>query len=81
MPDTRIERGGWRANNRPSILPWNRVITNHATLSFNLLGGITLKQARKLAETLNENVLDASVAVSSEHSMFAGQFSTASKSS
>jgi hypothetical protein len=42
-------------------------------LSFNLLGNLTLEQAKKLAEGLNESVLDASVIVSSEHPMFAGE--------
>jgi hypothetical protein len=40
-------------------------------LSFNLLGGLTMEQVKKLADRLNEQVLDASVAVSSEHPMFA----------
>jgi hypothetical protein len=47
-------------------------LLNHATLSFNLLSGLTLEQAQKIAETLTENVLDASVEVSSEHPMFVG---------
>ena len=45
-------------------------LLNHATLSLNLLGSLTLEQAMKLADTLNETVLDASVTVSSEHPMF-----------
>jgi hypothetical protein len=46
-------------------------IFDHAMLSFNLLGGLTMEQVKKLADRLNEQVLDASVAVSSEHPMFA----------
>ena len=45
---------------------------NHATLSFNLLSGLTLEEAQKIADNLTANVLDASVEVSSEHPMFAG---------
>ena len=91
MPDTRIERGTCRfvANKdeggRPTItlqfFHGTVSVLNHAALSFNLLGGLTLEQAKKLADSLNENVLDASLAVSSEHPMFAGEFSPASKSS
>jgi hypothetical protein len=55
-------------------------ILDHAVLSFNLLGGLTLEQAKKLADVLNENVLDASVAVSSEHPLFARGLLPASKS-
>jgi hypothetical protein len=56
-------------------------ILDHAALSFNLLGGLTLENAKKLADALNESVLDASVAVSSEHPLFAGELLPASKSS
>ena len=91
MPDTRVERGTCRfvaskgEGGRPEITldffhgtVW---ILNHAVLTFNLLGGLTLDQAKKLADALNENVLDASVQVSSKHPMFAGEFSPALKSS
>jgi hypothetical protein len=81
MPDIRIERGTCRfvakkdEGGRPTItLQFFREtvsVLNHAELSFNLLGGLTLEQAKNLAEALNENVLDASLAVSSEHPMFA----------
>ena len=83
MPDIRIERGTCRfvANKdeggRPIItlqfFHGTVSVLNHATLSFNLLGGLTLDQAKKMADGLNENVLDASVAVSSEHPMFAAK--------
>ena len=82
MSDLRIERGTCRfvakkdEGGRPTItLQFFREtvsVLNHAALSFNLLGGLTLEQAKKLADALNENVLDASLAVSSEHPMFAG---------
>jgi hypothetical protein len=90
MPDTRIERGTCRfvarkvEGGRPAItlqfFHGTVPILNHAALSFNLLGGLTLEQAKNLADVLNENVLDASVALSSEHPMFAGELSPASKS-
>jgi hypothetical protein len=90
MPDTRIERGTCRfvarkvEGGRPAIILQffhaTVPLLQHATLSFNLLGGLTLEQAKKLADTLNENVLDASVVVSSEHPMFGGESSPASKS-
>jgi hypothetical protein len=82
MPDTRVERGtcrfvaskaeGGRAAITLQFFYRTVSILDHAVLSFNLLGGLTLEQAKKLAEGLNESVLDASVAVSSEHPMFAG---------
>jgi hypothetical protein len=91
MPDIRLERGTCRfvaskgGSGRPEItiqfFHGTVSILNHAVLSFNLLGGLTLEQAKKLADALNENVLDASVAVSSEHPMFAGESSLALKSS
>jgi hypothetical protein len=88
MPDTRVERGTCRfvaqiaEGGRPVIALqfFHRTgsILDHAMLSFNLLGGLTLEQAKKLAEGLNEQVLDASVAVSSEHPMFGRDSSLAS---
>jgi hypothetical protein len=39
-------------------------------LSFDLPSGLTLEQAQKIAETLTDNVLDASVEMSSEHPLF-----------
>jgi hypothetical protein len=82
MADVRIERGtcrfvaGKRAGGRATItLQFSQQavsLLKHATLSFNLLSGLTLEQAQKIAETLTETVLDASVEVSSEHPMFEG---------
>lgn len=89
MPDTRVERGTCRfvaeiaEGGRPVIALqfFHRTgsILDHAMLSFNLLGGLTLEQAKKLAEGLNEQVSDASVVVSSEHPMFGGESSLASR--
>jgi hypothetical protein len=89
MPDTRVERGTCRfvaqlaEGGRPVIALqfFHRTgsILDHAMLSFNLLGGLTLEQAKKLADGLNEQVLDASVAVSSEHPMFGRESSLASR--
>jgi hypothetical protein len=82
MADVRIERGTCRfvatkrVGGRATItLQFSQTavsLLTHATLSFNLLSGLTLEQAQKIAETLTENVLDASVEVSSEHPMFVG---------
>jgi hypothetical protein len=83
MADTRVERGtcrfvaskadGGRATITLQFFYRTVSILDHAVLSFNLLGGVTLEQATKLAEGMNESVLDASVEVSSEHPMFAGE--------
>ena len=83
MADVRIERGtcrfvarkrdGGRATITLQFSQEAISLLNHATLSFNLLSGLTLEQAQKMAETLTENVLDASVEISSEHPMFAGR--------
>jgi hypothetical protein len=90
MPDTRIERGTCRfvakkdEGVRPTItlqfLHGAVSVLNHATLSLNLLGGLTLEQAKKMADILNENVLDASITVSNEHPMFSGEALAASQS-
>lgn len=82
MVDVRIERGtcrfvaGKRDGGRATItLQFSQKsvsLLNHATLSFNLLSGLTLEQAQKIAETLTENVLDASVEMSSAHPLFVG---------
>jgi hypothetical protein len=45
-------------------------VLSQTSLGFNLLGGISPEQAKKIAETLNESVLDIFVALSSEHPMF-----------
>jgi hypothetical protein len=81
MTDARVERGTCRfiakndESGRPivvlEVFHGTVSVLNHATLSFNLLGGLTIERARKMAESLNENILDASVLVSSEHPMFA----------
>ncbi|HXP16591.1 MAG TPA: hypothetical protein VN868_05785 [Terriglobales bacterium] len=81
MTDTRTERGTCRfmaekgEDGKPIIrveLFHNTVsVLNHATLAFNLLSGISLERAKKIADSLNENVLDASVKLSSQHPMFA----------
>jgi hypothetical protein len=88
MADIRIERGACRfvaqklEGTRPTIAVQfshgSMSLLNHATLSLNLLGSLTLEQAMKLADTLNETVLDASVTVCSEHPMFANKFAPAS---
>jgi hypothetical protein len=81
MTDIRIERGVCRfvatknVGVRPTItlvfLRGAVPVLNHATLSLNLLGTLTVEQARKIADVMNENVLDVSIAVFSEHPMFA----------
>jgi hypothetical protein len=82
MADARIERGtcrfvarkrdGGRATIALQFSQETVSLINHATLSFNLLSGLTLEQAQKMGETLTENILDASVEVSSQHPMFVG---------
>ena len=82
MADIRIERGtcrfvarkreGGRAGITLQFSQKAVSILDHATLSFNLLSGLTLKRAQEIAETLTENVLDASVEMSNEHPMFVG---------
>jgi hypothetical protein len=71
MPDARIERGTCRfvarkgGSGRPTIAVqfFHRTVSvlNHTALSFNLLGSLTLEQAKKLADALKENVLDDSI--------------------
>jgi hypothetical protein len=80
MPDPRIERGtcrfvarkdgSGRATINLQFFHRTSSILNYAALSFNLLGSLTLEQAKKLTDALNENVLDTSISVSSEHPMF-----------
>jgi hypothetical protein len=81
MADVRIERGtcrfvakrnGGRATITLQFSQEAVSLLTHVTLSFNLLRGVTLEQAQKIAETLTDNVLDASVEMSSEHLMFVG---------
>jgi hypothetical protein len=45
-------------------------LLNQAELSFNLLSGLSLEQAKKITDNLNESVLDLSVTLSSQHPMF-----------
>jgi hypothetical protein len=81
ITDARTERGTCRflAEKGEGGKPVIRVelfhgtvsVLKNATLSFNLLGGMSLEQARTIAESLNENVLDVSVTLSSDHPMFA----------
>ena len=42
----------------------------HATLGFNLLSGTTSEQAKKMAEMLNEYVLEAFLTLADTHPMF-----------
>jgi hypothetical protein len=80
MPDARIERGTCRfvaKKDGPERATINLQffyrtgsVLDHTALSFNLLGSLTLEQAKKLAESFNENVLDTSISVSSEHPMY-----------
>ena len=42
----------------------------HATLGFNLLSGTTSEQANKMAEMLNESVLEAFLTLADTHPMF-----------
>jgi hypothetical protein len=72
MPDTKTERGGCRfavqfADGKPQIIVQTfhesiSLLTN-AVIGFNLLGGITQEQANKVADVLNEHVLDLFVSV------------------
>ena len=88
MADMRMERGPChfmaqkQDGGRPTIAiqfaHGSMSLLNHATLSLTLLSSITLEEAMKLADTLNETVLDASVTVCSEHPMFANKFAPAS---
>jgi hypothetical protein len=82
MADVRIERGtcrfvarkrnGGRATITLQFSQEAVPLLNHAALSFNLLSSLTLEQAQKIAETLTDNVLDASVEMSSDHPLFVG---------
>ena len=67
MPETRSERGTCRfvAAEGQDGKPVIRVelfhgtvsVPTHATLNFNLLGGLSLGKAKKMAETVNDSVL------------------------
>jgi hypothetical protein len=46
-------------------------VLTHATLNFNLLGGMPLEKAKRMAETINDSVLDISITLFSDHPMFA----------
>jgi hypothetical protein len=83
ISETRVERGSCRfvakadESGRPMIMlqffHGTVSVLNHAVLSFNLLGGLSLEKAKNMADALNENILDASVAVSSQHPLFAAR--------
>jgi hypothetical protein len=83
MAEEKAERGTCRfvARNNEQGKPVIQVELFHSTvsllknasLSFNLLGGISLGHAKKLADSLNENVLDISVTMSSDHPMFSAK--------
>jgi hypothetical protein len=91
MPDIRTERGTCRfvarkAEGRGPVIIlefFHRTVSipDHAALSLNVLGWSYARKAKKLAGSLNENALDASVAVSSEYPLFAGELLPASESS
>jgi hypothetical protein len=52
-------RGKWRREKpiiRVELFHRTMSVLTHATLALNLLGGISLEQAKKLADSLNENV-------------------------
>jgi hypothetical protein len=80
MTETRVERGTCRfvAEKGEQGKPIIRVelfhgtvsLLKNVTLSFNLLGGMSVEQAKKIADSLNENVLDMSVSLSGDHPMF-----------
>jgi hypothetical protein len=72
MPDTKTERGTCRfvvqfAGEKPQIIVQtfhgSISILSDALIGFNLLGGITQEQAKKIADVLNEHVLDLFVSV------------------
>jgi len=83
MPDERVERGTCRfvARKNEDGRPIIRVelchgtvsLLRNASISFNLLDGISLEQAKKITDSLNENVLDIAVSMSMDHPMFAGK--------
>jgi hypothetical protein len=83
MTEARVERGTCRfvASNNEQGKPIIRLelfhgtvsLLKNASLSFNLLGGVSLEQAKKIADSLNENVLDISVNMSSDQPMFSAK--------
>lgn len=82
MTETRTERGSCKfivqqvEGGKQAIVVQtfhdNIVPLKHAVLGFTLLSGITSEQAKKIAETLNEYVLEAFVTLSDTHPMFKG---------
>jgi hypothetical protein len=68
MPDTKTERDSCRfalqfAGGKPQIIVQTfhgtiSLLKGNAVLGFNLLAGITQEQAKKVADALNEHVLD-----------------------
>jgi hypothetical protein len=83
MTDSRTKRGtcrffaekseGGKPRIRVQVFHASVPLLNRAELSFNLLSGLSLEQAQKIANDLNENVLDLSVTLSSEHPMFGAE--------
>ncbi|HXP42181.1 MAG TPA: hypothetical protein VN833_18150 [Candidatus Acidoferrales bacterium] len=81
MPEARTERGtcrfvapegqGGKPVIRVELFHGTVSVLTHATLNFNLLGGMSLEEAKRMAETINDSVLDLSVTLSSDHPMFA----------
>jgi hypothetical protein len=83
MTDSRTERGtcrffaekgeGGKPRIRVQLFHASVPLLNHAELSFNLLSGLSLEQAHKFVQDLNEYVLDLSVTLSSSHPLFEAQ--------
>jgi hypothetical protein len=81
MPEARTERGTCRfvaaegQGGKPviGVELFHGIVSvhTHATLSFNLLGGMSLERAKRMAETINDSVLDLSVTLSSDRPMSA----------
>ena len=45
-------------------------LLRNASTSLSLLGGISLEEVKKITDSLNENVLNIAVSMSSDHPMF-----------
>ena len=82
MTETRTERGSCKfivqqvEGGKQAIVVQsfhdNIAPLKHAVLGFTLLSGIPSEQAKKIAETLNEYVLEAFVTLSDTHPLFKG---------